>query len=155
MSTPPRTFAGISTVTIGIAFAVLAAASFAGTGFVANELADEGTPGIVIGFYEALFGFVIVSTVYRRDLRGVGRLSRKALVWIILTATGLAFGFGGIYSALAHADLSVVAPIGGVVPLVSYVTVMVVLRGTERLTWRAAAGATLVVGGVVLIAISN
>jgi drug/metabolite transporter (DMT)-like permease len=146
---------GLSDTTLGIGFASFAALSFAFGAFIASTIVGPDTPGLIIAFYEALFGFVIVSTVYRRDLRGVGRLSRKALVWIILTATGLAFGFGGIYSALARADLSVVAPIGGVVPLVSYVTVMVVLRGTERLTWRAAAGATLVVGGVVLIAISN
>jgi drug/metabolite transporter (DMT)-like permease len=146
---------GLSDTNLGIGFASFAAFSFAFGAFIASTIVGPDTPGLIIAFYEALFGFVIVSTIYRRDLKSVGSLSRRALWWIILTATGLAFGFGSIYSALAHADLSVVGPIGGVVPLVSYVTVMVVLRGTERLTWRAAAGAVLVVSGVVLIAASN
>ena len=47
----------------GILLALLAAASFAATGFVANELVDDGAPGLVVGFYEALFGLAFVVSI--------------------------------------------------------------------------------------------
>jgi drug/metabolite transporter (DMT)-like permease len=153
MSTPPRTFVGISTVTIGIAFAVLAAGSFAGTGFVANELADEGTPGVVVGFYEALFGMVLVVAVNARRLRTM-RMTRPALAWALAAGALFAAAFGSFYTGLSRIDYSVGAPILGAVPLVSYVVLLFVLRGHERITRRALAGAFLVVAGVGIIGLT-
>jgi drug/metabolite transporter (DMT)-like permease len=136
----------------GIALAAIAALSFATTGFIASQLAGDTAPGPVLAFYEALFGLCFVVGVYGRTVRGV---SRASVPWLIATGLALATGFGGFYTALAHVDLSVVAPIAGAVPLVSYAAVLVLLRGAERLTPRAVAGAALVVGGVVLISIVN
>ncbi|MEK9658783.1 MAG: EamA family transporter [Chloroflexota bacterium] len=136
----------------GIALAVIAACSFSTTGFIASQLAGETAPGQVIAFYEAAFGLCFVLGVYGRSVRGVSRASAP---WLIATGLALATGFGGFYTALAQVDLSVVAPIAGAVPLVTYGAVLVLLRGTERLTPRTVAGAALVVGGVVLISIVN
>jgi drug/metabolite transporter (DMT)-like permease len=154
MSTPPRAGAGISTVTVGILFAVLAAASFAGTGFVANELADEGTPGIVVGFYEALFGMMLVVAIIARRLRAA-RMTRAALAWALAAGALFAAAFGSFYTGLSHIEYSVGAPILGAVPLVSYVVLLFVLRGHERITRRTLAGAFLVVAGVGIIGVTS
>ena len=52
-----------SRVTSGIILTVLAALSFGSTGFLANHLADQGNPGVVIGFYESLFGLALVLAI--------------------------------------------------------------------------------------------
>ena len=144
-----------SQVTSGIVLTVLSGFSFAFTGFIANDLVDGGHPGVIVGFYESLFGLVLVLGVNVRQMRGKPRATRPALFWIALAAAGFATAFGSFYTALSRIDYSVGAPILGAVPLVSYVVVLFVLRGQERITPRALLGATLVVVGVGIIGSTN
>ena len=138
-------------MTSGIVLTVLAGLSFAVTGFFANKLVDEGAPGVVVGFYESLFGLVFVLAVNARSFRTRPTIERSSIPWIVAAAAGFAIAFGTFYTALSTLDFSVGAPILGAVPLVSYVTALFVLRGHERITPRALAGAVLVVAGVVMI----
>ena len=141
-------------MTVGIVFTVLAAASFAMTGFVANELVGDGTPPVIVGFYEASFGLLIVASFNARRLRQ-SRVTRSAVGWTLLAGAGFSTAFASFYSALRDLDYSVGAPILGAVPLVSYVMVLFLLRGEERMTPRALIGAALVVGGVGIIGAST
>jgi drug/metabolite transporter (DMT)-like permease len=143
----------MKSATTGVVLSLLAAASFAGTGFVANELVDDGTPGVVVGFYEALFGLAFVVTINARRLRSGA--TPAAAFWMLMAGVGFAVGFGGFYTALSRIDYSVGVPILGAVPLVSYVAVLFVLRGHERITMRALAGALLIVAGVGLIGVTG
>ncbi len=138
-------------VTLGIVLAALAAVSFATAGFIAKQLVDDGTPGVVVAFYEVTFGLLFLTAAHARSLRSGLRIERGALRWAVIAGIGFALATASFYSALARIDYSVGAPIAGAVPLVSYVFVLLVLRGTERLTVRSVLGATLVVGGVGLI----
>ena len=140
-----------STATLGIVFAALAAASFATAGFIAKQLVDDGTPGVVVAFYELVWGLTFLLAARARNLRSGLRLDRSALRWVVLAGIGFALATASFYTALARIDFSVGAPIVGAVPLVSYAFVLLVLRGTERLTVRSVLGATLVAGGVGLI----
>ncbi len=140
-----------STATLGIVFAALAAASFATAGFIAKQLVDDGTPGVVVALYEVVWGLTFLLAARARNLRSGLRLDRSALRWVVLAGIGFALATASFYTALARIDFSVGAPIVGAVPLVSYAFVLLVLRGTERLTVRSVLGATLVVGGVGLI----
>ena len=139
------------TVTLGIVFASLAAAAFATAGFIAKQLVDDGTPGVVVAFYEVTFGLAFLTAAHARRLRSGLRLDRSALRWVGLAGIGFALATASFYTALSSIDFSVGAPIIGAVPLVSYVFVLLILRGHERLTVRSVLGATLVVGGVGLI----
>jgi drug/metabolite transporter (DMT)-like permease len=154
MSNQPSAQAGTSRVTSGIILAVLSAFSFGTTGFVANRLADQGNPGVVIGFYESLIGLALVLAI-NVHRAGRPRATRAALAWATLAATGFAIAFGSFYTALSHIDLTVGAPILGAVPLVSYVLILFVLKGKERITRRALIGATLVVAGVGIIGVTS
>ncbi len=140
-----------SAVTLGIVFAVLAALSLATTLFIAKRLVDDGTPGPVVAFYEVALGLLFLAVALARSLRSGLGLERGALKWVAAAGIGFALAAASFYTALSRLDLSVGAPIVGAVPLVSYVFVLLVLRGTERLTVRSVLGATLVVGGVGLI----
>ena len=144
-----------SSVTLGIVFAALAAASFATAGFIAKQLVDDGTPGVVVAFYEVTFGLLFLTAAHARSLRSGLRLERSALRWVVLAGVGFALATASFYSGLSRIDYSVGAPIIGAVPLVSYVFVLLILRGYERLTARSVFGATLVVGGVGLIGAAN
>lgn len=142
-------------VTAGIAFAALAAVSFSSAGLVADHLVDGGAPGVVVAFYEALFGFGFVVCLRLRGA-GAGRWPGRASAgWIAATAALFAVATGSFYTALARIDFSVAAPIAGAVPLASYLFVFAALRGHERLTPRVLAGAALVVAGVGLIGAAN
>lgn len=156
MSRFARAGSRTSTVTVGIAFAVAAAASLATAGFIANELVDEGTPGVVVAFYETVFGLAYVTAAYARRLRG-SRLGfeRGAVVWVFIAGFSLALGVGSFYTALGRIDYSVGAPIVGAAPLVSYLGVLIFLRGHERITPRMLLGAAMVVAGVGMIGVGS
>ena len=144
-----------SGVTLGIVLAALAAASFATAGVIAKQLVDDGTPGVVVAFYEVAFGLIFLVTARAGSLRSGLRLERSVLRWVVLAGIGFALATASFYTALASIDFSVGAPIVGAVPLVSYAFVLLVLRGTERLTVRSVLDASLVVGGVGLIGAAN
>ena len=74
-----------------------------------------------------------------------------------MLAAGVLFALAtsSFYTALTRIDFSVAAPIVGAVPLASYLFVLIVLRGYERLTPRVVLGAALVVAGVGLIGVAN
>jgi drug/metabolite transporter (DMT)-like permease len=154
MSNQPNAQVGASRVTSGIIFAALSAFSFGSNGFLANRLADQGNPGVVIGFYESLFGLALVLAINVHHA-GRPRATRAAIGWATVAAVGFAVAFGSFYTALSHIDLTVGAPILGAVPLVSYAFILFVLKGEERITPRALVGATLVVIGVGIIGVTS
>ena len=154
MSNQPVAQPSPSRVTSGIILTVLSAFSFGSTGFLANRLADQGNPGVVIGFYESLFGLALVLAINVHHA-GRPRATRAAMAWATIAAVGFAVAFGSFYTALSHIDLTVGAPILGAVPLVSYVFILFVLKGQERITPRALIGATLVVVGVGIIGVTS
>ena len=151
MNTQPGAQVSKTRVTSGIVFTVLSGFSFALTGFVANTLVDDGHPGVVIGFYEAAFGLTLVLAVNARSLRGRPKATRAAWGWTALAGAAFATAFATFYTALSTLDYSVGSPVLGAIPLVSYIFVLVLLRGQERITPRALVGATLVVVGVGII----
>jgi drug/metabolite transporter (DMT)-like permease len=148
-STPEQT--SKSTVVSGIVLTILSGLSFACTGLVANALVDDGSSGVVVGFYEAVFGLLLVMGTNVREISRRPKMSRVTLGWAALAAAGFAIAFGTFYTALASMDYSVGVPILGAIPLVSYAVALVLLRGRERITRRALAGAVLVVAGVGII----
>jgi len=142
-------------ITIGLVFAVLAMLSFAVGGLLANHLVDKGASPLVVAFYEALFGLAFVLGIRARGLRSGRSPSASALAWMLAAGVLFALATSSFYTALARIDFSVAAPIVGAVPLASYLFVLIVLRGYERLTPRVVLGATLVVAGVGLIGVAN
>ena len=72
----------VNRITSGIILAVLAGISFATAGFFANKLVDEGSPGIVVGFYESVFGLIFVLAINTRRLRARPKITRSSLKWI-------------------------------------------------------------------------
>jgi drug/metabolite transporter (DMT)-like permease len=145
----------MSTVGLGILLGFGASASYASEGFVASQVIRNYSPGLVLAAHSSTFGMGYLLALRGRQFRHPQPISRAGIFWVVLTGLGLAAGTASLYSALGEAPLSVVAPIVGAVPLVSYVFVLILLRGQERITPRVGLGATLVVAGVGLISIYN
>lgn len=77
--------------------------------------------------------------------------------WKWFLPAGLLAGLGvlSVFNALDTGDVSVVGPIIMAQPLIVIMLSAVFLRDIERLTWRIAAGATLTVLGVILLALTS
>lgn len=157
-------------IMIGLVFATLAMLSFVTAGLLANHLVGRGASPVVVAFYEALFGLSFTLGIKARALSGGGLpgrglkksfpspgrpLAGSTLAWMLTAGVLFALATGSFYTALSRIDFSVAAPITGAVPLVSYLFVLVMLRGHERLTSRVVFGAALVVAGVGLIGVAN
>ena len=142
-------------ITIGLVFAVLAMLSFVTGGLLANHLVDGGYSPVVVAFYEALFGLTFTLAIRLRALRSDRAPVRSGWGWMLAAGVLFALATGSFYTSLDRLDYSVAAPIVGAVPLASYLFVLIVLRGYERLTPRVVVGATLVVAGVGLIGVAN
>ncbi len=147
-------------IIIGLVFATLAMLSFVTVGLLANHLVGRGASPVVVAFYEALFGLAFTLGIKARalprgGLRPLGPGAGSTLAWMLTAGVLFALATGSFYTALSRIDFSVAAPITGGVPLVSYLFVLVILRGHERLTPRVVLGAALVVAGVGLIGAAN
>ncbi len=142
-------------ITIGLVFAVLAMLSFVTGGLLANHLVGRGNSPVVVAFYEAMFGLAFTLAIRLRALRSDRSPVRSGWGWMLAAGVLFALATGSFYTALARIDFSVAAPIVGAVPLTSYLFVLIVLRGYERLTPRVMFGAALVVAGVGLIGVAN
>ena len=142
-------------ITTGLVFAVLATLSFVVAGLLANYLVGRGVEPIVVAFYEALFGLAFTLGIKARGFRAGRPPVGSVLGWMLAAGVLFALATSSFYTALARVDFSVAAPIVGAVPLVSYLFVLIVLRGYERLTPRVVLGAALVVAGIGLIGVAN
>lgn len=127
--------------------------ALASSGFIASQLVDDATPGVVVGFYEGLFGvaFVVVLNV---ALRGRHRVTRAGALWVIGGGLSFAVALAALYTALERITLSVAAPITGAEPLTTFLFVLLLLRGQEHITTRALVGAVFVVVGVGIVGVS-
>jgi len=144
-----------NTVASGIFLTALATLSFATAGFLANQIVDQHGPGVVIAFYESVFGSLFLLGIYGRELLAMPAFRLRHWAWVVAAGVFLSIGFAAFYSALQFTDLSAAAPITGAVPLVSYGAILVLLRGQERVTKQSMIGAFFVAVGVILVTISN
>jgi drug/metabolite transporter (DMT)-like permease len=143
---------------LGILATIGASMAYATEIYIVSRLVNVHAPGLVIASYEVLFGLVLFGAIRLRVLASYAT-ERKVTIdgfrWALLAGVSLTVAIGAFFTALEHAPLSVVAPVGGIAPLIAYGLVLVLLRGVERVTRRTLAGAGLVVAGVALIGVYN
>jgi transporter family protein len=87
---------------------------------------------------------------YRREWEPPGRLSRLAVLMLVLSGVATGLSWLCYYRALQMAPASRVAPIDKL--SVALVIVLAVLFLGEPLTWKVAVGGGLVVAGVLILA---
>ena len=115
------------------------------------ELFGVALPGLAVSMLVGLFCMVPVS------LRALPptRPPSRAIGFIMLSGLAASVGIGSYTLALTMLPVSVVSPISSIYPLVTMLLARLFLQQSERVTWRMAFGAALVVAGVVLVALGR
>lgn len=139
-----------------LSFAFGAAIAFAWEPIFANFGFAEGTPAIVgatIKTSAAWLGYTLYLR-YRNALPAVSRIRRTDLRWYVLAGIAYTLFLLGYYLGLELAPVSVVVPI--VITSTLWVVVLsafVMPQHLERVTWRLAGAASLVVIGAILVTV--
>ncbi|MDP6100496.1 MAG: DMT family transporter, partial [Dehalococcoidia bacterium] len=117
---------------------------------------DMASPLVTSAFslvFGVLFLYLFLFPTLNRQIRQ--RNSRRGI--ILFMGSGVAAGVGvtSMYAGLKWAPVVVVSPVTAINPLFAIGLSYFFLKHMERITWRILLGALLVVGGVVLITLSQ
>jgi drug/metabolite transporter (DMT)-like permease len=115
------------------------------------ELFGVALPGLAVSM---LVGLLCMAPISLRALPPT-RPAPKAVGFIVLSGLAASVGIGSYTLALTQLPVSVVSPISSVYPLVTMLLARLFLQQSERVTWRMALGAALVVAGVILVALGR
>jgi len=152
---PAREGEGLSGSALrGYVFAFSAAIAYAASQVVAREgVSDFDAPlvGTTIALAFGTLGFIAIAL---RNFSAPIRDFRRGALFFGLAGIFSATGVAGMFLAVDQAEVVIVSPISSTHPLFTLLLAAVLLRDLERITWRIAAGGTLVFAGVVLISIS-
>lgn len=140
-------------------FSVLVLPVIAGVGFAVSDLfrklgLDE-TPDPAFGALIAVTSMLLIMAV---AVGAVPKMRSQIRVgpawgWLVVAGACIAVALLALFKALDGGTVSVVGPIIAAQPLAVVVLSWALLHNIERVTLRMVAGAVLVVGGVVLIAV--
>lgn len=139
---------------LSLSFALGAAIAFGWEPIFANFGFAEGTPAMVgaaVKTTAAWLGFTLYMR-YRNGLARITRIRKSDMRWYILAGIAYTLFMIGYYLGLEIAPVSVVVPI--IITSTLWVVVLSALvmpQRLERVTWRLAGAATLVVIGAILV----
>ena len=134
-----------------------AALCYGSVALVARKIVNDYAPPMVATSFSMIFGTIMVAALFHRQVGADVRagVSGRSLLFVGLAGLASAWGVSFWYLALNEAPVVLVAPLVGTSPLVSILLTHLFLQKIERVTWRTAAGAFLVVGGVALVTVGN
>ena len=134
-----------------------AALCYGSVALVGRKIVSDYAPPMVATAFSLVIGTVVVALMFQghllSDLRS--KPPRKAWLYVALAGCASAWGVSFWYLALGEAPVVLVAPLVGTSPLVSILLTHLFLQRIERVTWKTAVGALLVVGGVTLVTLGN
>jgi drug/metabolite transporter (DMT)-like permease len=143
---------------LGYLFAFGAAAAYGTSGVLIKAgLTTYGSPFTAITI-ATLTGAVVLSPLAFGSWRGRGkgwRPDARSILFVLASGLCAFTGFSSNTLALSQLPVTVVAPISSAYPLVTVVLVLLFLRRTEVISWRTILGATLIVLGIILVALNR
>lgn len=118
-------------------------------------ISDE-VPALVVSALSMLIGASILSTIFHRHVWN-DRMLFGMNGWVFCVFAGVAatWGVTAFYLAITHAPVVQISPLIALHPLVAILFTHIFLQKMEKVTKRVVFGATMVVGGVVVIVIQN
>ena len=118
-------------------------------------LSGDETPPQVGSAITLFVGMLVLGAVSARNLPKDIRAPRRALLWIILAGLLASTGAFLSFFALSLAPVVLASPIFAISPLLTLFLAAALLRQVERITTRTFIGSFLVIGGVLLVILSN
>jgi len=109
----------------------------------------DATLGALVGAASSLVSFVAYLAATRRV--GDVSLSGNSLKYFGVSGVVVTLGWLSMFNALAAGKVSVVATLIGTNPLFSLVLSWLMLRDSDRISWRVAAGCLAIVAGAALV----
>ncbi len=118
---------------------------------------DSDTPALVGVTLSLFIGTLLFAPfgVASRNITLPSGNKREGVRFAIIAGVLAGIGQVVMYMALKTTPAVVVSPIIHTQPLFAIAGAMVLLRGTEKLTWKLVLGTLLVIGGVALITIGR
>lgn len=116
---------------------------------------DYDIPPLLFAATAFFFGTIMFSPVLAYDLPRAFRISKRALALFAIAGAGSGGAIVALSFALEEGDVTVVAPIVSISPLITLLLVRVFLERLENVSPRLMLGALMVVGGTVLVVVGN
>ena len=135
-----------------LALPVLAAAFYGASSSVRKlglMILPEATLGALVGAASSLISFAVYLTTSRS--MGAVRFSRRSLAFFTVSGVVVSLGWLSMFNALLVGEISVVATLIGTNPFFSLLLSWLMLRGSERLSWRAIVGCLVIVAGAAIV----
>ena len=142
-------------IVLGMTLALMAATAYGSSQFLARQIVTEHAPPLVVATVALFVGFVVLTALANKNIVKDRKAPRKAFLFLVLSGIAASSGVTFNYSALSLAPVVVVAPVSSVSPLISLGLAYVFLKQLERITLRIWIGASLVVGGVMLVTLGS
>ena len=136
----------------GYCLAIGAAMSYGGSQVVAKLIVGE-IPPLVGAAFALLFGTLILGVLTVRDVVRPNNAPLRSYVWMATAGLVASSGVAAMFLALSKAPVIVISPLISINPLLAILLSRLFIRKLERFTWRAPAGAFLIVVGVTVISI--
>jgi drug/metabolite transporter (DMT)-like permease len=143
-------------VALGTIAAMLAAVCYGSSQFLARQIVtDQDIPPLVVATFALLSGLVVLAALSQSGIRQDRHAPRRGLLLMALAGLTASAGVGFNYSALGLAPVVIVAPVSATSPLISLALAIFFLQRLERITLRIWIGASLIVGGVILVTMGS
>ena len=141
---------------LGYLAATAAALGYGAGSVVGKKIVTDGVPPMVATAFSLVFGTLIVAALFHRHIiSDAAQTPGRAWANMVLSGLASAWGVSFYFLGLNESPVVLVGPLSGTYPIVAIVLTYIFLRRIEQITWQTVAGATLVVGGVALIAIGH
>ena len=140
----------------GMAFALVAAALYAGSSVIAKKaITDENIPPVVFTSFSLLMGASLVFLLFHRRFNFQSDLPRRYMGFFM--AAGITSGCAVTLLTLAvtRAPIAVVTPLASLNPLVTLALTHLFLQQLERVTPRVFLGTLFAVSGVILVVLGS
>ena len=141
---------------VGYISAFGAAACYGLVPVLGKLIISNEVPALVVSALSMLIGASILSTIFHRHVWN-DRMLFGINGWVFCVFAGVAatWGVTAFYLAITHAPVVQISPLIALHPLVAILFTHIFLQKMEKVTKRVVFGATMVVGGVVVIVIQN
>ena len=141
---------------LGYAFGLIAGISYGAWSVIAKTaIGDYDIPPLLFATVAFLFGTIMFAPLLAYDGPRAFRDSKRALAWFALSGIGSGAAIIALSFGLEKGDVTVVAPIVSISPLITLVLVRIFLEKMESISPTLVFGALLIVGGTVLVVVGD
>ena len=140
---------------LGYASSLSAAFSYGISAILAKIIVDQITTPLIASSFALLFGFLILATMFYKQLFNIKSIDKKTMLFIFLAGLASCIGVGSQYYAMNNAPVILVAPITGSNALFAILFGFIFLRKIETITPLTIIGALMIIIDIIVIVLSR